>query len=368
MNTKDLARMIESFAPLALQEEWDNSGYSVDLGTSKIHKVLLCLDCTAQIVQEAKERQCEVIISHHPLLFRAVKRVDASGFPGSVVTKLVQAGISLYCAHTTMDSSPAGINSYVAGMLGIRNPAPLVPAAPAGMYKIAVTVPGSHVKSVRDALFDAGAGTLGSYCDCSFSIPGEGTFRAMPGASPFIGSEGSFEEVDEVMLQVLVPAHAKNAALDAVRRTHPYEMPAADLYRVEALHDSRAGLGAAGDLEKPVPLGEFAQHVRNTLVCPEVRFSGDPKKEVRRAAVCTGAGSDLVREALGAGADVLVTGEVKHNVFVEDEIPLIEAGHYDTEKWFVDAMRQALQKCGLNIQYKVDICVSRDMQRPYYVI
>lgn len=367
MDTKQLGALIETFAPLELQEDWDNCGYNVDLHNADVRRVLVCLDATQSIVQEAAERSCQVIISHHPLLFRPVCTVDSTRFPGSILTQLVRSGISLYCAHTTMDSASCGINTFVASLLGLKDVQPLTPSD-TEMYKISLTVPASHAVQVRDALFEAGAGGTGLYCDCSFSVVGEGTFRPLQGAEPFIGETGTLETVREIRLEMLVPERYRGEALRAVSRMHPYEVPAVDLYRVKTALPARDGIGCVGQLPRAVHLSEFAQSVKTVLQCPEVLVTGAAEAEIHRVALCTGAGSSEIGAALSAGADVFVTGELKHNEYLEAPLPIIAAGHYDTEKWFCCAMRDALQKAGLGIQYKVDICMSTGMQRPYTVI
>ena len=368
MNTSKLAELIESFAPLYLQEKWDNCGYNVNMCNDDIRGVLLCLDITRDVVREAGELGCTVIISHHPILFHDIRKLNVAKPTDTVVACLVQAGISAYCAHTTMDISPKGLNHYVAEVLGMQEIAPLQRARMYSMHKLAVTVPVDYAEDVRNALFEAGAGAMGHYRDCSFSVRGTGTFRPMHGAEPFVGELDSPESVDEVRLEVLVPSGQEHAVLQAARRVHPYEVPALDLYPVEADTLPGAGLGAIGQLSAPVRLDEFARSVKKALQCPCIQLSGAADDVVERVAVCTGAGAQLASVAASQGADVLVTGEAKHNEFVDATVALIAAGHYDTEKWFADAMRRALQGAGLELQYNVDIYVSQHARRPYTVI
>lgn len=366
MNTQQLGSIIESFAPLCLQESWDNSGYNVDLHNDNIERILLCLDVTLPVVREAQERGCGAIISHHPLLFRPVKTIDAARFPGSVLAELVKAGISLYCAHTTMDSAACGLNTYVADLLGLVDTKPLSPVD-SSMQKIRVTVPTAYAGRVRNALFSAGAGSGTGYSDCSFTSNGMGTFRPLPGANPFIGSVGELESVEECMIEAVVPAAHADAAIQAVQQAHPYEVPAIELHPVRTILPSQDGLGRVGRLEHPMELRAFASRVKDALQAPAVTVTGECSS-VCVVAVCTGAGASEIGAARAAGADVFVTGEAKHNEFVEASMPLIAAGHYDTEKWFTEALRAALQQSELAVQYKIDICMSEDMQRPYELI
>lgn len=365
MTTNELGRIIASFAPLTLQESWDNCGYNVNLHND-VSAVMLCLDVTSEVIKEAVECGCEVIISHHPLLFHKIRQIDSERFPGGLLAALLRHNISLYCAHTTMDCALPGINRYVANMLGLRDVVPLIPADTA-LCKLAVTVPRENADELRDALFRAGAGNIGDYSDCSFAFDGTGTFRPLAGSAPYIGEQDLLSEVDEVMLQVVVPASRRPAAEQAIRDVHPYETPAADFYPVETMLAEDAGLGCVGTLEHPTSLRDFAGFVRKTLACPSVEVSGALDGTITRVALCTGAGGSVIDDAVSR-ADVFVTGEVKHNDFMEAKMPIIAAGHYDTEKWFTDAMRSALQKSGVGVEYKVDICVSQSMRRPYRVI
>lgn len=367
MNTEQLGQVIESFAPLALQEDWDNCGYNVDLHNENVKKVLLCLDVTESVAEEAGQLGCDVIISHHPLLFNKIRKIDSAVFPGTVLSKLLCAGISVYCAHTTMDSAACGINAYLASLLELQDICPLIPAREE-VYKLSVQVPAEHAVAVRDALFKAGGGSIGSYSSCSFSVPGTGTFRAMPGADPFIGTIGAFEAVDEIGIEVLVPGPMRRTVLAAAVKAHPYETPAIDLYPVSTAMSPEDGLGRIGCLTKPAALGDFAAYVRAKLDCPEVLVAGAADIPVERVALCSGAGSSVIKDAVRARADVFVTGEVKHEAMTDPQLGIIAAGHFDTEKWFCDAMRDALQRAGLGVQYKVDICVSQSMQRPYTVV
>lgn len=368
MNTRELGQLIEEFAPLSLQEEWDNSGFNVDLGNEDIGRVLVCLDATMPVIEEAAEKKCGAIVSHHPLLFRPLRNVRVDGSAGERVAALCRHGISLYCSHTPMDSSPAGINAALADLLHLQDAKPLVPSRGHRLYKLSVTVPTAHAEDVWRALTQSGAGRLDGYADCTFAFPGKGTFRALPGSAPFIGKEWSLEQVDEICVQALVTSENVPDAVEAVRGAHPYEVPAIDLIVLEDTRPRHAGMGRVGRLEAPVTLSEFAKACQETLDAPGIRVHGDPDRKVSRVALCGGAGGDLVDEAVQARADVLLTGEVKHNVYEETSLALVEAGHYDTEKCFAQAMQKALQKHLLDVEYKVEICVSQHMRRPYTVI
>ncbi|MBD5560916.1 MAG: Nif3-like dinuclear metal center hexameric protein [Clostridia bacterium] len=364
MNEQELQQVIESFAPASLQESWDNSGWNVNLHPENIRGVLVCLDVTPEAVEAARQAGCSVIVSHHPLLFRAVKRIDADREPGRCLSALLSAGISLYCAHTSADSTLGGINTWLAGAFGLVNARPLEPQD-VRLCKLAVTVPEDDAPRIRQALSNAGAGSLGEYTDCTFSVTGTGTFRPSAAAHPAIGTARELATVREVRIEALVEEPRAAAAANAVRRAHPYEMPAIDIYRLESTDQGRSGLGAAGDLKEQVTLADFAARVKQALGISTLRVAGSLDSMVRRVGVCGGAGHDLITAAEKSGCDVFVTGELRHNSYYDYDIALIEAGHYHTEKCFVDIMCDALRMSEPVIQYKVDVRGFHELGRPY---
>lgn len=363
MNTEELQQAIERFAPSALQESWDNTGWNVNLHNENIRGIMVCLDATPEAVEAAARANCQVVVSHHPLLFKAVKDIDSRRMPGRSLAALIAAGISLYCAHTSADSTQGGINTWLGQELGLRSLRPLEPQA-VKLFKLAVTVPAGDAEKVRQALSAAGAGSLGEYTDCTFSVAGTGRFRPAAGARPTIGQAGVLETVSEIRIEALVAEPLVAGAVAAVGRAHPYEMPAIDVYPLRNTDCGKSGLGAVGDLPEPMPLSRFAELVKRKLETGPLAVSGDPGTSVRRVGLCGGAGSSLIADAEREGCDVFLTGELHHNDFCDHDIALIAAGHYDTEKCFLKIMQNALQMCEPVIQYKVDVRVFTD-GRPY---
>lgn len=364
MNTTELQAAIESFAPPSLQESWDNSGWNVNLHNENIRGVMICLDVTPEVVRAAADAGCQVVVSHHPLLFHAVRCVDTADPVSRCLSDLCREGISLYCAHTSADSTLGGINTWLGRTLGLKNTRPLVPQDVA-LCKMVVTVPPDQAETVRAALAKAGAGTLGAYSDCSFTASGEGRFRPSAAAHPAIGTAGVLETVAEERIEVLIPEALVAEATKAVLAVHPYEMPALDVYPLKNADDGKSGLGVAGDLEEPVTLREFAARVKEKLSAGVLHISGDLEAEVTRAGICGGSGHSLVSAAQAAGCDVFLTGELRHESYFGSRIPLIEAGHYDTEKCFVNILCEALQMSAPVIQYKVEVRAFCGDGRPY---
>lgn len=363
MTTRELQRAIESLADPALQEDWDNTGWNINLHND-IRAVMVCLDCTQAVVAQAAEKGCGAIISHHPLLFHPLRKIDSAKMPGRVIADLMRHQISLYCAHTSCDSAAGGINTWLGRTLGLENTQPLRPCA-AKMYKMSVTVPAAAADAVRSAMTDAGAGAFGLYDNCTFSSAGRGTFRPLPGANPALGTPGQTEEVAEIRIEALVGVSRLAAVQKAVRLAHPYEVPAVDVWELEDVRGRREGLGIAGSLSSPVTLAQFLQRVREKLDCGMLRFSGDPAAKIVRVGICGGGGHDLIADAVKAGCDVFLTGELRHNSYLDYDIALVEAGHYDTEKCFVQIMADTLRMSEPVIQYKVAVHGFAGRERPY---
>ncbi len=335
-----VARAVEAFAPLSLAEPWDRPGLQVGDPRAPADTVLVALDPTPQTVAEAVRRRARLVVTHHPLLMKPLERLDGCEPRGSVVVELVRAGIGLYAAHTNLDRAPGGVNDWLAARLGLEDVGPLGAGDP--VRKVVVTVPVGYEDSVRRALAAAGAGTIGAYAECSFGCRGEGTFRPGPGTDPWVGAEGRLERVAEVRLETVVPEARKGAVLAALFAAHPYEEPAVDVYALE--HPAGpAALGRVGTLAEPRELGPWADEVAGRLAARGVRLAGDPARRIERVAVCGGAGASLWREALARGADVLVTGDVRHHDALDAAaagLALVDVGHATGERGAVEVLEK----------------------------
>ncbi|MDL2237327.1 Nif3-like dinuclear metal center hexameric protein [Christensenellaceae bacterium OttesenSCG-928-K19] len=364
LNTADVKALIEREFPEEYACGWDNSGFNIDLH-NPVENILVCVDVTPDVIKEAAEKKCGLIVSHHPLLFHAIKTIDAQGHIGNCIRLLMEAGISLYCAHTSVDNAPGGINTCLANMLGLTDIEFLEVQQKQRFYKVVVTVPPEDSESVKDALAAGGAGELGNYTRCSFSAVGEGTFLPNDVATPHIGSAGRQEIVKEARIEVLVEESKLQNTLRLVRGAHPYEEPAIDVYVLEEPSEARAGSGVCGRLESRRSVRNILDGLKKQLCVEYVKFRGDLDAEVETVALCGGAGADLIPQAQAMGAQLFITGEVKHNEFVETGINLSEFGHYDTEKCFVGAMVGSLQNVLGDVQCNVAVFAARNDKRPY---
>jgi len=343
---------LEQFAPGRLAESWDNVGLLWGDPTEVVQRVMTCLTVTPATAAEAIQEQAALIVSHHPVLFREVKKIRADLPETGHLWKLARAGIAIASPHTAFDNTHQGINDILCRRLGLVDVAPLRPSAdcprdPATApwsFKVVVFTPESDREVVSSAAFRAGAGRIGAYEECSFAIPGEGTFFGTEAANPSVGERGRRETVRELRLEVVCPAGTLAEVLAAIRGHHSYEEPAIDvypLYENKAEAGPCAGAGRVGRLIEPRGLAEFALSVGRALACVTVAMVGDAHRRIHRVAIACGAGDDFLRDAASAGADVLFTGEARFHRAIEAEtlgIGLLTAGHYATERLGVEEL------------------------------
>lgn len=344
LKVKDILREIEQYAPLPLQEGFDNAGVQVGDISQPAAGALLCLDVTEEVIDEAIETGCNLIISHHPLAFKAFKSLTGATYVERCLMKACKHDLVVYAAHTNLDNAVGGVNFRLAEMIGLQNVRILSPQKNA-LLKLATFVPEAYAELVRSALFNANAGSIGSYDSCSFSLSGEGTFRASEGCTPFCGEVGELHTEKEVRIEVVLPAFRKAAVTRALLSVHPYEEPAFDFYPL-ANAWSQAGSGVVGELPEGEDELGFLLRIKDLLGAECVKHSALTGKQIREVAICGGSGAFLVGEAIAYGADVFITGEAKYNDFydVENRILLAVLGHYETEVCTKDIFYKIISK------------------------
>jgi dinuclear metal center YbgI/SA1388 family protein len=353
ITVRDLSRWLDDFAPSTLAESWDNVGLLWGDPDAQVSKVMTCLTVTGKTSQEAVHEGAELIVSHHPILFRAVKRVTADRHETGMLWNLAKAGVSVFSPHTAFDNTEGGINDGLARRLGLTGVEALRSATAVPTVKIVVFTPENDRASVLDAAFHAGAGRIGAYEQCSFAIPGEGTFFGSPESNPTVGLAGRREHVAELRIEVVCPSARLAAVLAAIREAHSYEEPAIDVYPLYPV-PAGPGVGRVGELESPIGLDEFARKVAMLLDAPGLQFVGDPAREIRRVAIVCGAGDDFLSDAVRAGADVLLTGEARFHRALEAEelgVSLVVAGHHASERPGVEDLAERLAEAfpGLHV-------------------
>jgi dinuclear metal center YbgI/SA1388 family protein len=346
MTVREIHRVLDRLAPPALAESWDNVGLLVGDPAQPVEAVLVALDATPGALAQAAEVGAGLIVTHHPLIFSPLKRVVEDRGVAMLVRGLVRQGCSLIAAHTNLDAAPDGLNAYVATLLGLTDTRPLLSTAARPLLKLVVYVPEAHVDAVRAAITGAGAGWIGHYAECSFSARGVGTFRPEEGTHPFIGTPGTLERLAEERLETVVPKAALGAVLAAMTAAHPYEEVAYDLLPLENAWPG-AGLGRIGTLAEMTTAGAFLRHASQVLGTTRLSLAGPADRPVRTVALCTGSGGDFMETARHAGADLYLTGEVKHHHALlarQAAFPVIDAGHYPTERPAVELLAGYLER------------------------
>lgn len=344
LTVSDVTGVLEKWVPLSLAAEWDNVGLLLGDGRQPVSKVMTCLTVTPESADEAVERGVNLIVSHHPILFKAIKSLTTHSREGAMLLKLISAGVAVYSPHTAFDNAPGGINDILARRLGLTAVRPLRSLVTERNVKIVVFVPESDLAKVSDAIFGAGAGVIGKYRECSFRLAGTGTFFGESDSSPTVGSKGRREDVGEWRLEVVCPQAKLETVVRALRQAHSYEEPAFDIYPL-AGDPSRYGSGRIGSLAESMSLADFARLAKTQLGAAVVQIVGDESKAVKTVGLACGAAGEFFYDAARAKADVFLTGELRfHDALAAQakDVGVIVAGHYATERPAVEELSQRL--------------------------
>ena len=345
---QELIDCLEALAPPAYQESYDNSGLIAGDPKDNISGVLLSLDCTEDVVEEAIRRSCNVVVAHHPIVFKGLKRLNGKNYVERTVIKAIQNRVAIYAIHTNLDHVATGVNSEIASQLGLKNVKILAPKRQI-LQKLTFFVPSAGADKVLDALYEAGAGNIGKYSECSFRTNGEGTFRPLEGAEPFSGQVGQLERASEQRIELMFPAYLERKVMQALRRSHPYEEVAYYLHTLEN-ENQEVGAGAIGELPEPLSVGDFLAHLKKNMNVSVIKHTASARPKVQRVAVCGGAGSFLLSHALAAGADAFVTADFKYHEFfdAENRIVICDIGHYESEVFTKQLLHDYLSKIFAN--------------------
>ncbi len=338
----DIVAFFDRFAPQNLAEDWDNTGLLLGDRDAVVERVVTCLTLTSDVAREAIERKAELVVTHHPIFFKPVKRLTTDDPQGRMVLKLAASGVAVYSAHTRFDSSRAGINQKLAEGLGLVEIDSLEPASAPPSYKLVVMVPRDHVAAVQRAMWDAGAGVIGEYRECSFLMPGTGSFRGSSTSHPAIGAPEEFRTVEEYRVDMVCPAPLVDKVIAAMKKAHPYEETAFDIVPRRApqldVGVGRTGVlpaGAGGRETTPVTLREFLTRVKELLRIDRLQYTGALDQPIRRVGIACGSAGELLRAARNRKCDVFLTGESRFHTSVEAQesgCALVLAGHYATER------------------------------------
>ncbi|RDY58193.1 Nif3-like dinuclear metal center hexameric protein [Flagellimonas nanhaiensis] len=344
MTVRDIAKKLEELAPLQHAEEFDNVGLLVGNPDMQVRGVLVTLDTLENVVDEAIEKKCNLIVSFHPILFKGLKKITGSSYVERVVLKAISNDIAIYSMHTALDNSNMGVNAKICEVLGIKNPKILIPKQKT-IKKLVTYVPNSEAEKVRSALFEAGAGDIGQYSNCSFSIEGTGSFKAGEDANPTLGEIGKVHLEKETQINVIYSFEREKNILKALFESHPYEEVA---YEISSLDNTQQniGMGMVGILEQGMEEEAFLSLVKDKMNAPVVRHSKLLEKKVNTVAVLGGSGAFAISAAKRAKADIFITADVKYHQFyeAENELVIADIGHFETEQFTKDLLVDYLTK------------------------
>lgn len=359
---------LEQLAPRRLAEEWDNVGLLVGSPAQKVERVLVTLDVTDEVIDHAIQENVQMIVAHHPLIFRPMNRIRTDWAQGAMIEKLLIHHIAVYAAHTNLDIAEGGVNDVLAERIGLVEIEPLTVTSRQKLVKLVVFVPQEAAEDVRSAIAKAGAGYIGAYSDCAFLAEGTGVFMPQDGTDPYIGQEGRLERVSEVRIETIMPEEITSRVVRAMLRVHPYEEAAYDLYPLNNT-GKEYGLGRIGELAEPMALSAVIDHIKTVLDVPVIKFTGAPEQTVRKIAVCGGSGSELIPRAKMRGADLLLTADVKYHdgqKAEENKIAVADAGHYYTEAVIVPVLGDYLRRKMETSKRKAEIITSEMVHRDIF--
>jgi len=363
MKVKNLLNNLDKIAPFFLQESFDNSGIQFADLEATVTKILLSLDVTQGVLDEAIENKANLIIAHHPLLFSPLKQITRQKNP--LLYQVITGQRNLLAMHTNYDLAEGGLNDHVANLLGIKKISPLQGSSEK-VFKFAVYVPVKHADKVSRAIFGAGAGKIGKYTETSFNISGKGTFKPMEGTNPFIGKIGEKETVREIKIETVTAERDLESVEQAMKDAHPYEEPAYDIYELKT--KPSYGVGIFGEIAKEVDISKFSLEVKNRLQARYIRLIKSNNRKIRKVALCTGSGGSLLEQVNNKNADLYITGDITYHTALRAKelgLNVLDVEHFDTEKFFVEALYEQLIKFGI----PEDILIkSKKMESPYKIL
>lgn len=344
MILKEIISYLESRAHPALQESYDNSGLLTGSPEMEITGAIICLDSTEEVILEAISRGCNLVLAHHPIIFSGLKRITGKSYIERCVITAIKNDVAIYAIHTNLDNVIDGVNFRIAEVLGLRQVQVLEPKTSL-LRKMVVFVPKSHEAIVRNTLFAAGAGQIGRYDNCSFNLEGTGTFRPGIGSQPFTGIPGRDHSEPEVRVEVILPAWKIDTIFQAMKRVHPYEEVAFDIYTVQN-EWAEVGAGMIGELIQPMKALDFLNHLKQKMNAGSLRHTTLIDREIRTVAICGGSGSFLLQKAIAAKADVFVTADFKYHQFfdAEGQIIIADIGHYESEQFTMEMLNDWLKQ------------------------
>ena len=333
MILKNIISELEKFAPISLQETYDNCGLLTGNKEQQITGAILCLDCTEDVIEEAINRNCNLVIAHHPIVFVGLKKLNGSNYVERTIIKAIQNNIAIYACHTNLDNVKLGVNNKIAQKIGLINAQVLAPKKSI-IKKIVTFVPTLNLENVRTALFNAGAGNIGNYINCSYVLEGTGSFKANENANPFVGENGKLHFEKETRLEVIFESFNEQKIITALKENHPYEEVAYDLYNLENFNNE-VGSGLIGELPIPMTENDFLNHLKIVFNLKSVKHTKFLEKKIQKVSLCGGSGSFLLKNAINLKSDIYISSDFKYHEFfdAENSILIADIGHYESEQF-----------------------------------
>jgi dinuclear metal center YbgI/SA1388 family protein len=366
----DIISIMENIAPPYLAEEWDNVGLQVGDKNKEVRKIMVCLELNGGIIDECIKENIDMVITHHPLIFKPLKKLVASDPIVDIINKLIRNDINLYCAHTNLDIAIGGTSDYLAQLLNLKDLNPLSVTHVEKYCKLVIFTPENNVEDIRDAIGKVGAGNIGNYSHCTYQTKGLGTFMPLKGANPYIGNIEELEKVVEYRLETIVPMKRLNDVVNAMLKAHPYEEVAYDIIPLDNNIES-LGLGRIGYLDKSMELKELALKLKDILNADNVKMIGEESHNVKKIAICTGSGSEFIKDAYKNKCDCYITGDIKYHeaqLAKELGISIIDAGHYETENIICTPIKERLLNEFQKNKYEVEVITSKININPFKII
>lgn len=344
MKIKEVISYLESFVPLSLQEDYDNSGLIIGNPDAELTGILITIDSIEEVVQEAIDKNLNLIISHHPVIFSGLKKINGKNYIEKTVLKAIKNDIAIYAAHTNLDSVSGGVNSKIAQKLNLKNTR-ILSNSLNQLIKLVYFVPVQQEEETRKAVFEAGAGHIGNYDMCSFNVEGKGTFKARENTNPFVGKKGEIHTENEIRVEVILPKQIKNNVIQALISAHPYEEVAYDLYALENEYTG-SGIGIIGELENEMNELDFLNQLKSLFNVKCIRYTGLLDKPIKKAALCGGSGSFLLNRAIAEKADVFISADFKYHQFFDanNKILIADIGHFESEQFTKELIYELLIK------------------------
>ncbi|HOY30883.1 MAG TPA: Nif3-like dinuclear metal center hexameric protein [Bacteroidales bacterium] len=340
-----IAQIIEHFEqviPVDFQESYDNCGLQVGNAGNELSSALITLDISERVLEEAIEKNCNLIISHHPLIFQAIKKITGANATERILQKALKSDVCIYCAHTSLDNNFNGLNTFIAGKIGLQHVKILEPAGSV-LKKLVVFCPVEHAEKVRTAIFSAGAGHIGNYDCCSFNGSGAGSFRANENARPFVGELNELHFEPEIRIETIFPDNIRSQVIQAMLEAHPYEEVAYDIYPLDNLYQ-KVGSGIIGELLNETDAMDFIRLLKDIFKTGSIRYNKPLCPLIRKVALCGGSGSFLIKSAMKNKADILVTADIKYHDFFNEKIMLADVGHFESEYFSAELIASIITK------------------------